>query len=309
MPGTDARRAVALIASLILLAAAPAARAATGAVDLVSRAAGSSAGGNSASQLPVASADGNVVAFLSRASNLTADAVPGGNTYEAFVRKVSQGTTVLASQGGSGASSQGVSDVGVSDDGRYVVFATGQAGTLGAAGVYLRDTQEGTTTLVAAGGVRPAISADASTVAYGAQSGGSQKVFAYDVADHQAAVVSIALNGLPMTGDNPSLSANGRIVAFSGQGGTSQVWVRDRDANTTTLASRASGADGAQASTAAIEPDISGNGRFVVFRSAAPNLSDDDAQNTDDIFERDLVANTTTLVSRADGATGAAADN
>src|SRR5262249_13911949 len=54
-------------------------------------------------------------------------------------------------------------------------------------------------------------------------------------------------------------------------------------------------------------PDISGNGHFVVFRSHATNLSDDDVDTTDDIFERDVQADTTTLVSRADGATGAAA--
>ena len=96
-------------------------------------------------------------------------------------------------------------------------------------------------------------------------------------------------------------------MAFCEQAGFPQIFVRDRDASTTVLASRASGTDGQQASTAAIEPDISADGRYVVFRSGAPNLSDDDAQNTDDIFERDLVENTTTLVSRADGATGAAA--
>ena len=111
------------------------------------------------------------------------------------MRNVANGTTVLASQGSSGASSVGVSDVGVSDDGRYVVFAAPAGdprcrGCLPARHPARRDHARGRRRREAG------FSADGSTVALRAHRWtGDQKVFAYDVASHQAAVVSIALNG------------------------------------------------------------------------------------------------------------------
>ena len=282
----------------------------------MSRANGASgASGNGSSQLPVTSKDGHLVAFSSSATNLTADTVPAG-IRQAYVRNLSAGTTTLASA----AANANVSDVGMSDEGRYVVFGT-RATNLGptASGidrVFVRDTVANTTTLVLENAVRPAISADGSTVAVCSNAniagtgatGAGLKVYAYDLHSHAFELVSRGTGaGTAITGDNPSVSDDGKVIAFSGQGGTAQVWVRDRTAQTTALVSRASGTDGQQASTSAIEPDISGNGRYVVFRSAATNLSNDDIDTSDDIFERDLVAGTTTLVSRADGATGAGA--
>jgi Tol biopolymer transport system component len=313
MPGTEAG-SIARLALIFTLALAPAARAAAGDLDLVSRANGASGGsGNGSSQLPVTSKDGHLVAFSSSATNLTADTVPAG-VRQAYVRDLSAGTTTLASA----AANANVSDVGMSDDGRYVVFGT-RATNLGPTApgtdrVFVRDTVANTTTLVLENAVRPAISADGSTIAVCSNAnlagtgatGAGLKVYAYDVQSHAFELVSRAPGtGAAITGDNPSLSDDGTTIAFSGQGGTAQIWVRDRTAQSTTLASRGSGIDGPQASSASIEPDISGNGRYVAFRSAATNLSDDDVDTSDDIFERDLVANTTTLVSRANGATGA----
>ena len=80
--------------------------------------------------------------------------------------------------------------------------------------------------------------------------------------------------------------------------------MRDLQANTTTLVSRASGVAGAKGNTNSVLPKISGNGRYVAFRSTATNLTPDDTDATNDIFERDLQTNTTTLVSRANGASG-----
>lgn len=55
--------------------------------------------------------------------------------------------------------------------------------------------------------------------------------------------------------------------------------------------------------------DVSENGRYVVFRSPAINLSDDDQDNTDDIYRRDLQTGAIELVSRASGVAGAAGDD
>ena len=74
------------------------------------------------------------------------------------------------------------------------------------------------------------------------------------------------------------------------------------------LVSRANGAGGAAGGASSTANSISADGRLVVFSSRADNLSDDDGNNTEDVFVRDLVTNTTTLVSRGDGANGAAGD-
>jgi Tol biopolymer transport system component len=67
------------------------------------------------------------------------------------------------------------------------------------------------------------------------------------------------------------------------------VFVRDTQANTTTLVSRASGADGAAGTGDSEEPSISADGRFAAFRSPAKNLSSIDGDETADIFMRDLL--------------------
>jgi TolB protein len=80
--------------------------------------------------------------------------------------------------------------------------------------------------------------------------------------------------------------------------------VRDLEARTTTLASRAGGAAEVVGNSTSEQPAISADGRFVGFRSHASNLQADDLDSTYDVFVRDLQAGTTVLVSRAAGASG-----
>ena len=54
------------------------------------------------------------------------------------------------------------------------------------------------------------------------------------------------------------------------------VFVRDLQANTTTLVSRASGASGVKGVTNSFAPSLSSDGRFVAFHSIAWNLTPDD---------------------------------
>jgi len=113
---------------------------------------------------------------------------------------------------------------------------------------------------------------------------------------------------------NPSISADGRFVAFESSATnldpsdgdtTDDVFVRDLQTNTTTLVSRADGADGAKGNEVSITPAVSGDGRYVTFNSFAGNLDPADViTGTSDIYVRDLQQNTTTLVSRAAGAAG-----
>ena len=58
---------------------------------------------------------------------------------------------------------------------------------------------------------------------------------------------------------------------------------------------------GAQANFQSINPDISADGRYVVFESDASDLVTDDTNAVRDIFVRDTVLNTTERVSISDG--------
>src|SRR5262249_7108522 len=199
-----------------------------------------------------------------------------------------QGDVDLVSRAGGagGAKADGFSDTpAISADGRFVAFHSVASNldapdgdTTGA--VFVRDLQGNTTRLVSrAGG------------ADGAKGNGNSS--------------------------DATISADGRLVAFEsgstnlGAGGAtgSDVYVRDLQANTTTLVDRASGADGAPANAFSTNAAISANGRFVAFASLASNLSPDDGELIEDVFVRDLQTNTIALVSRADGAGGATGDS
>lgn len=104
--------------------------------------------------------------------------------------------------------------------------------------------------------------------------------------------------------DQPSLSADGRFVAFrstadnlvSGDtNGVDDIFVRDRMSRTTTRVSVDSA--GQQADKGSIYPSISADGRYVVFRSSATNLVSGDNNGFDDVFVRDCVAGTTVRAS------------
>lgn len=102
------------------------------------------------------SADGEIVAFSSRATNLTTDAVTG-DVDQIFVRDLRPGgKTTLISGGQNGSSGANGSSGGpvVSADGRFVAFvstATDLADTpvpAGTAQLYVHDREDGTTALV-----------------------------------------------------------------------------------------------------------------------------------------------------------------
>jgi Tol biopolymer transport system component len=124
-------------------------------------------------------------------------------------------------------------------------------------------------------------------------------------------LVSRGADGTPAadgdSGPGLAISASGRFIAFeskagnlsvAAQPGVTNIYLRDRRTGTTTLISRASGADGAGADADSANPAISPAGRFVAFESTATNLSADDGAAVRDVFVRDTSTNTTTLVSR-----------
>lgn len=306
---------------------------------LVSRT-GAGAAADGASDEPVASADGRVVAFQSSADNLS-DADDNA-VQNVFARDLVAGGTVLVSRatGGPGGS-EGSGRPSISGDGRFVAFSS-RADTLYDddydmyLNVFVRDLATGTTTLVSratgadgtaaqASSDGPAISQDGRFVAFESDADNLStedvdtvtNVYVRDLVGNTTTLVSRAGAGGDGASFEPSISADGRRVAFesladnlSGEDddNVKDVFVRDMVSGTTTLASRAAGAAGAAASDAAGSSSLSADGRLVAFDSAADNLSDQDNDAVRNVFVRDIGSNTTTLVSRAAGAAGTGGD-
>ncbi len=120
--------------------------------------------------------------------------------------------------------------------------------------------------------------------------------------------VSVGLVGEQSNGNSweVSISSDGRYVAFSsdasnlvtGDGnGARDVFVYDRSGRITVRASVVDETVNTSGNAFSDQPFISGNGRYVAFRSAASNLGVGDLANIHDIFVRDLALNRTYLVS------------
>ncbi len=125
-------------------------------------------------------------------------------------------------------------------------------------------------------------------------------------------VSSAETQGVAIPAEASAVSADGRFVAFTSAfaltatptGGFVQLYVRDRVAGTTAIASTS--AAGAAANAAVDTEDvgnvqfsISGNGRYVVFASTATNLAPApaDADANKDVFRKDLQTGAVALVS------------
>jgi Tol biopolymer transport system component len=131
-------------------------------------------------------------------------------------------------------------------------------------------------------------------------------VFVHDVETGITERVSLTDGGGQANLDSfiPCLSADGRYVAFQSfasnivPGDTNDridVFVRDRSAGTTELASVALG--GTIANDKSDNHSMSADGRFVTFRSDASNLVPGDTNGVGDVFVRDRLGGTTERVS------------
>lgn len=141
-------------------------------------------------------------------------------------------------------------------------------------------------------------------------------VFVRDRRQDATVLVSAAPDGTvgnSQSGD-PSISNNGRFVAFDSfssdlvpgdTNNANDVFVRDLHDGVTVLVS--ADLNGGPADSGSGDPAISPDGRYVAFESVATDLVDgEDAAGTSDIFVRDLVTGSTTIVSI--DTTGAAAN-
>jgi hypothetical protein len=244
----------------------------TGTTTLVSINQAGTASGDEPSSAPVMSPDGRYIAFQSRASDLTSNPDPNW-TWNVFLRDMTAGTTTLVSVNTAGATGNNWSgNYHITPDGRYVVFQSDATdlvsnATNGLMEIYVRDLVKGTTTLVSV-----------NSAGTGAGNGASQ---------------------------NANITPDGRYVVFESSASNlvpndtstaTNVFVRDLVNGTTTLVSMNQAGTG-PGNAAAQDPSITSDGRYVAFDSSASDLVSNDTNAAADVFVRDLVAGTTTLVS------------
>jgi Tol biopolymer transport system component len=204
------------------------------------------------------SANGRFVVFPSTASKLgAADGLPA-----LLVHDAADGSTQAVDVAGDGMPAGVASGprAGVSDDGRYIVFSSGSPRlaaqpTFGVEQVYRRDRQSGSTQLLSRG------------------SGGS-------------------------AGDAPSragnMSADGRYSVFESAAAglapapTAATQIYRHDAADNSLLLVSAGLDALPGSGGSSSPQISADGRYVLFASDAANLVAGDSNSRMDLFLRDL---------------------
>ncbi|MES1244174.1 MAG: hypothetical protein ABUT39_21395 [Acidobacteriota bacterium] len=239
----------------------------------------------------------------------------------------------------------------ISDDGRWIVYEStardlvdNQVSDPWIAQVFLYDRETGVNTLLShsiqgssissndlAGS--PRISGDGNWIVYESaatdllagqsDTPGTRDVFLQKRANGLRILVSRAA-GTPLTAANHSLasaSADGRYAVFLSEapnvipgqvGGSSQVFLVDRTAGTTTLVSRAAGQTVVAGYGWSSDAAVSADGNYVVFTSIAGNLVPGQIDtNTEDyggfeipgtdVFLYDRAASTTALVSHAAG--------
>lgn len=136
---------------------------------------------------------------------------------------------------------------------------------------------------------------------------GTTDVFVHDLVTRATTRVSVSTLGVEGNGASsfPHLSADGRFVTFSStatnfdsvdaNGNLSDVFVHDRSSGVTERISAALGGGGGDGLSYA--PQISGDGRYVVFHSYASNLVANDAAKSFDVFVRDRATGTTDSAS------------
>jgi Tol biopolymer transport system component len=280
---------------------------------------------------PVITPDGRFVAFFSDTRGL-APGVPSSSAGEVYLRDRMTGSTTWASAGAAGIVS---SDLGlstavsyhprISDDGRYVAFKSGSTNSGESVVILQYDSTTTGTTVVSTNGV--AVSSDEDD-AFGPEMTPSGIFVAYvqregtatnppfssvHVWNSQSAIdtlVSDDGNGVPANtwSRSPVISPDGHFVAFlsnatnlaaSFVSSGYHIYLRNLPAGTTQLVDAdTNGIGTTDDELAALS--LSADGRFVAFSSPDGSLVSLDNNRAADVFVRDVVGNSTAMISMRD---------
>jgi Tol biopolymer transport system component len=259
----------------------------SGTTVLVSRSYDGVGSGNGASYSPMLSSDGRYVLFRSLAWNL----VSGWSTlaYEnLFLRDLQLGTNYALTHATSSSTPLPISSM--TADGRFIAFSGLASGP--ATALYVWDSQLARLvyTNAVTGISNVAVSADGNRIAY------ATSTTLYEV-DRAASITRTI--GPVASGSHSRLrfSGDGRFLAYvTPYSGTNQVYLYDFQAASSSLVS-VHYASSWPAYGASDSPDISADGRFVAYRSAAGDLVPFDTNGVPDVFLYDRVKRTTALLS------------
>lgn len=278
---------------------------------------GEADGGSDSPMLP---GNGRFVAFDSAATNLAASDTNG--VRDVFLHDLKTGVTELvsAAPGGGAADGESVSP-SVSANGRFVAFVSLANNFIaddgnGAADIYLADRTSGSVTRVSVGSTgqesngnsfAPVLSDNGRLVVYvsaasnlvAGDDNGVDDVVLRDLKTAVNELVSVPIAGgegaAPGASSQPSLSSNGRLVAFLSAGSdqvagdgndADDVFVRDRKLLVTQrLSTDVAGGEGAGDS---LGPRLSGSGKVLAFSSFAEDLVPGDNNEEQDVFARNM---------------------
>ncbi|PYJ56499.1 MAG: hypothetical protein DME24_22060 [Verrucomicrobia bacterium] len=241
---------------------------------------------NGFSGSPAISADGRFVAFVSDAGDLTPDQTNRADNI--YLRDLQSGTTQLVSVSTNGTGGNAASSApAIGSGGRYVAFVS-QASNLvpndfnNSSDVFWRDLQTGTTVSVTPAGRALAFSMSADVRRVACLAGLPPKMLVWD-SPSQTVVYSNATASISAL----TISADGNFVVY--QAGN-QLSGHDLKSNIDLTI-------GTTVPFGKMSPQISSNGRFIVYVSGASNVVANDTNNTTDVFLYDLQTATTTLTS------------
>lgn len=277
---------------------------------------------------PSISADGRYVAFSSNATILVPDDTNSAS--DIFVKDRQTGTTTRVSTDSSGNQANGYCYyTTISDDGRYVAFRSFASNlvagdTNGTWDIFVKDTQTGVTVRASSdlswgqgddlSSFYPALTADGGYVAFSSSAtnlvpddnNGVEDIFMKHIQTGAITRISLDGDGNEVDGGSyyPHLSADGRYVIFYSAATnlvpddlnlTEDIFIKDTGTGAVTRVSTDSA--GQEGNGYSDFPDISADGRYVVFYSAATNLVPGDDNGVDDIFFKDTQTGATTRVS------------
>lgn len=287
------------------------------------------------------SADGRFVVFSSDATNLLDTVDSNGRFTDVFLRDRQTGVVEMVSVDSQGKQSPGVfvsDEPSISLDGHFVAFKSYgplvASDTNHSLDIYLRDRLTGTTQLVSVnsqgelatggGSERPSISGDGRYVVFEStmknlvpgDTNGVGDIFLRDIQQGTTKRISVSSSGVQANAESraPNISADGRYVVYHSYAtnlipgvGNYQVYRYDIQTGKTELVSviYQKNQNGSTVSMVLVPgdkpssyPQISGDGRYVVFGSQASNLVRGAVPFINQIYLRDMQKGTMTLISQ-----------